>query len=194
MEGAIKVLILAGLYVLAFFVVECLGFLHPFGWTYSAVFLAVVGAWPYFKLCQRFPIPCVAIICAVLLLMFNFLIGEGHEYFAIGCIGFGCIAEVLRKVFGNYRGRMGVITSYAAMSLIPFSMSIVLWLDYETAMQLVVNRMGDIYAAVMGRMLSKYMLLAMIILTLIFAVTTMWILTRNWRPRDQYHFMREERR
>ena len=194
MEGAIKVLILAGLYVLAFFVVECLGFLHPFGWTYSAVFLAVVGAWPYFKLCQRFPIPCVAIICAVLLLMFNFLIGEGHEYFAIGCIGFGCIAEVLRKVFGNYRGRMGVITSYAAMSLIPFSMTIVLWLDYETAMQLVVNRMGDIYAAVMGRMLSKYMLLAMIILTLIFAVTTMWILTRNWRPRDQYHFMREERR
>lgn len=194
MEGAIKVLILAGLYVLAFFVVECLGFLHPFGWTYSAVFLAVVGAWPYFKLCQRFPIPCVAIICAVLLLMFNFLIGEGHEYFAIGCIGFGCIAEVLRKVFGNYRGRMGVITSYAAMSLIPFSMSIVLWLDYETAMQLVVNRMGDIYAAVMGRMLSKYMLLAMIILTLIFAVTTMWILTRNWRPRDQSHFMREERR
>lgn len=194
MEGAIKVLILAGLYVLAFFVVECLGFLHPFGWTYSAVFLAVVGAWPYFKLCQRFPIPCVAIICAVLLLMFNFLIGEGHEYFAIGCIGFGCLAEVLRKVFGNYRGRMGVITSYAAMSLIPFSMTIVLWLDYDTAMQLVINRMGDIYAAVMGRMLSKYMLLAMIILTLIFAVTTMWILTRNWRPRDQYHFMREERR
>ena len=194
MEGAIKVLILAGLYVLAFFVVECLGFLHPFGWTYSAVFLAVVGAWPYFKLCQHFPIPCVAIICAVLLLMCNFLIGEGHEYFAIGCIGFGCIAEVFRKVFGNYRGRMGVITSYAAMSLIPFSMSIVLWLDYETAMQLVVNRMGDIYAAVMGRMLSKYMLLAMIILTLIFAVTTMWILTRNWRPRDQSHFMREERR
>lgn len=193
MEGAIKVLILAGLYVLAFFLVESLGFLHPFGWTYSAVFLAVVAAWPYFKLCQRFPIPCVAIICSVLLLMFNFLIGEGHEYFAIGCIGFGCLAEVLRKMFGNYRGRKGVIASYAVMSLIPFSMTCVLWLDYDTAMQLVVNRMGDIYAAVMGRMLSKYMLLAMIILTLIFAVTTMWILTRNWRPRDEYHFMREKR-
>lgn len=193
MEGAIKVLILAGLYVLAFFLVESLGFLHPFGWTYSAVFLAVVAAWPYFKLCQRFPIPCVAIICSVLLLMFNFLIGEGHEYFAIGCIGFGCLAEVLRKMFGNYRGRKGVIASYAVMSLIPFSMTCVLWLDYDTAMQLVVNRMGDIYAAVMGRMLSKYMLLAMIILTLIFAVATMWILTRNWRPRDEYHFMREKR-
>ena len=191
MEGAFKVIILAGLYVLAFFLVECLGFLHPFGWTYSAVFLAVVAAWPYFKLCQRFPIPCVAIICPLLLLMCNFLIGEGHEYFALGCVGFGCIAEVLRKVFGNYRGRKGVIASYAVMSLIPFSMTCVLWIDYDTAMELVVNRMGDIYAAVMGRMLSKYMLLAMIILTLVFAVLTMWILTRNWRPRDEYHFIRE---
>ena len=186
MEGAFKVIILAGLYVLAFFLVECLGFLHPFGWTYSAVFLAVVAAWPYFKLCQRFPMPCVAIICSVLLLMCNFLIGEGHEYFALGCVGFGCIAELLRKVFGK-----GVIASYAVMSLIPFSMTCVLWIDYDTAMELVVNRMGDIYAAVMGRMLSKYMLLAMIILTLVFAVLTMWILTRNWRPRDEYHFIRE---
>lgn len=191
MDGVFKVIILAGLYVLAFFLVECLGFLHPFGWTYSAVFLAVVAAWPYFKLCQRFPMPGVAILCSVLLLMCNFLIGEGHEYFAIGCVGFGCIAEVLRKVLGNYRGRNGVIASYAVMSLIPFSMTCVLWIDYDTAMELVVNRMGDIYAAVMGRMLSKYMLLAMIILTLVFAVLTMWILTRNWRPRDEYHFIRE---
>lgn len=191
MDGAFKVIILAGLYVLAFFLVECLGFLHPFGWTYSAVFLAVVAAWPYFKLCQRFPMPGIAILCSVLLLMCNFLIGEGHEYFAIGCVGFGCIAEVLRKVLGNYRGRNGVIASYAVMSLIPFSMTCVLWIDYDTAMELVVNRMGDIYAAVMGRMLSKYMLLAMITLTLVFAVLTMWILTRNWRPRDEYHFIRE---
>ena len=191
MDGAIKVLVLAIIYVIAFFAVECLGFLHPFGWTYSAVFLAVVAAWPYFKLCQRFPMPCVAILCAVLLLMCNFLIGQGHEYFAIGCVGLGCLAEVLRKVLGNYRGRNGVIASYAVMSLIPFSMSIVLWLDYDTAMQLFINRMGDIYAAVMGRMLSKYMLLAMIILTLILAVLTMWILTRNWRPRDEYHIIRE---
>ena len=191
MDGVFKVIILAGLYVLAFFLVECLGFLHPFGWTYSAVFLAVVAAWPYFKLCQRFPMPGIAILCSVLLLMCNFLIGEGHEYFAIGCVGFGCIAEVLRKVLGNYRGRNGVIASYAVMSLIPFSMTCVLWIDYDTAMELVVNRMGDIYAAVMGRMLSKYMLLAMIILTLVFAVLTMWILTRNWRPRDEYHFIRE---
>ena len=73
------------------------------------------------------------------------------------------------------------------MSLIPFTKSIVLWIDYDTAMDLIISRMGDIYAAVMGRMLSKYMLLAMIILTLVFAIVAMTILTANWRPRDQYH-------
>ena len=187
MERAVRVLVLAALYVVAVCLPEFLGFVHPFGWTYSAVLAAVLAAWPYFKLCQRHPMPGMAILCAVLLLMVNFLFNQGHEYFALGCIVLGCIAECLRKVFGNYRGRMGVITSYAAMSLIPFTKSIVLWIDYETAMNLVISRMGDIYAAVMGRMLSKYMLLAMIVLTLVLAVVTMTILTANWRPRDQYH-------
>ena len=192
MEKITKLLILAVAYVLALILMECLGFLHPFGWTYSAVFAAVLAAWPYFKLCQRFPMPGVAIMCAILLLLVNFLFGQGHEYFAIGCVGFGCLAEFLRKALGNYRGRNGVIASYAAMSLIPFSKSIVLWIDYDTAMDLVISRMGDIYAAVMGRMLSKYMLLAMIILTLVLAVVTMWILTRNWRPRENYEVYRVE--
>jgi len=192
MEKITKLLILAVLYVAALILVECLGFFHPFAWTYSAVFAAVLAAWPYFKLCQRFPMPGIAITCAILLLLINFLFDQGHEYFAVGCVGFGCLAEFLRKVLGNYHGRKGVIASYAAMSLIPFSKSIVLWIDYETAMELVISRMGDIYAAVMGRMLSKYMLLAMIILTLVFAVTTMWILTRNWRPRENYDVYRVE--
>jgi hypothetical protein len=130
-------------------------------------------------------------LCAVLLLFINFIFGQGHEYYALGCVGFGCIAEGLRKFLGNYRDRRGVIASYAAMSLIPFSKSIVLWVDYDSAMQLIVNNMGDIYAAVMGRMLSKYMALSMVVLTLIFAVVTMWILTKHWHPRDEYHVIIE---
>ena len=78
------------------------------------------------------------------------------------------------------------------MSLIPFSKSIVLWIDYDTAMDLIISKMGDIYAAVMGRMLSKYMFMAMVVLTLIFAVVTMWILTRNWHPRDKYELYEME--
>ena len=187
MERAIRVIALALLYVIAVSVVELVGYFHPFFWTYSAVFAAVTAAWPYFKLNQQHPMPGMAILCAVLLLLLNYIFGQGHEYFALGCVVFGCIAEGLRKLIGNYRDRRGVIASYAVMSLIPFSKSIVLWIDYETAMGLVISRMGDIYAAVMGRMLSKYMLLAMIVLTVVFALITMWLLTRHWHPRDQYH-------
>lgn len=191
MDSALKVIGLALLYVFAVSIVELVGFFHPFFWTYSAVFAAVIAAWPYFKLCQRFPMPGLAILCAVLLLFINFIFGQGHEYYALGCVGFGCVAEGLRKFLGNYRDRRGVIASYAAMSLIPFSKSIVLWIDYDSAMQLIVNNMGDIYAAVMGRMLSKYMALSMVVLTLIFAVVTMWILTKHWHPRDEYHVIIE---
>lgn len=191
MDSALKVIGLALLYVFAVSIVELVGYFHPFFWTYSAVFAAVIAAWPYFKLCQRFPVPGLAILCAVLLLFINFIFGQGHEYYALGCVGFGCIAEGLRKFLGNYRDRRGVIASYAAMSLIPFSKSIVLWIDYDSAMQLIINNMGDIYAAVMGRMLSKYMALSMVVLTLIFAVVTMWILTKHWHPRDEYHVIIE---
>lgn len=191
MDKIITVIGLAFLYVLAVSIIELFGFYHPFFWTYSAVFAAIVAAWPYFKLCQRYPIPGVAIICAVLLLILNFVFGQGHEYFAVGCVLAGCIAECLRKFLGNYRKASGVIASYAVMSLIPFSKSIVLWIDYQAAMELIINRMGDIYAAVMGRMLSKYMFAAMFILTLVFAIVMMWILTRNWRPREEYHMIIE---
>lgn len=183
-----KVLILALLYVLAVFIVELLGFYHPFFWTYSAVFAAVIAAWPYYKLCEVSPVPGMAILCAILLLMINFLFGQGHEYFALGCVVLGCIAEGLRKVFGNYRGVKGVISSYVVMSLIPFSKSIALWIDYDTAMDLIISKMGDIYAAVMGRMLSKYMFMAMFALTIVLAFITIWILARRWSPRDRYGY------
>ena len=65
MERAVKVLVLALLYVLAVCIVELVGFYHPFFWTYSAVFAAVLAAWPYFKLCQSHPIPGMAILCAI---------------------------------------------------------------------------------------------------------------------------------
>lgn len=191
MNSALKVIVLAALYVLAFFIAESIGYFHPIGWTYSAVFMAPLAAWPYFALCERFPIPGMAILCAVLLLMCNFIIGQGHEFFALGCVGFGCLAEILRKYVGNYRTEKGVILSYAVMSLIPFSMSCVLWLDYKTSTELMVSEMGDVYAGIRGVMLSKYLLMAMIVLTLIIAVGVMWVLTRYWRPREEYHIIRE---
>ena len=186
MNKVIIVIGLALLYVVAVCAVELMGFYHPFFWTYCAVFASITAAWPYFKLCQRYPVPGIAILCAILLLIVNFLLGQGHEYYAAGCLLCGTVAEILRKQFGNYRGAKGVIASYAVMSLIPFSKSIALWIDYETAMNLIISDMGDIYAAVMGRMLSRYMFMSMFALTIVLAVPIMWLLTRHWYPRDRY--------
>lgn len=185
-KKVLRVLALSLLYVLAFFIVEVAGWFHPYAWTYAAVPAAVIAAWPYFKLCQRYPIPGMAMLCAVMILLLNFILGQGHEFLALGCFVFGFIAEGLRKLFGNCRGRWGVISSYAVMSLIPFSKTCVLWIDYETVLDMEINNMRDIYYASMGRMLSWSMLGTMIVITLLLAVITMWILTLHWRPRDKY--------
>lgn len=181
---------LALLYVLAFFVIELLSFFHPYLWTYSAVPAALLAAWPFFKLCERYPLPGIAMLCAVLLLIFNFAFGQGHEVLALGCLVLGFIAEGFRKIFGNYRGRIGTIASYATLSLIPFTKTTVWKFNYEIAENMTIYNWKDIYYATHGRMVSWWMLAVMVVITLVLAVGTMWILTRDWNPREEYHIVK----
>lgn len=193
MQRAIKLIGLALLYVLAFIIVEAIGFMHPYFWTYSAVPAALVAAWPYYKMCERYPLPGMAMLCALLLLMINFLFGQGHEIFALGCLILGFIAEGFRKFMGNYRGRKGTILSYAAMSLIPFSKTCVWWVDFELASNMNIYNWRDIYFATLGGKILSFPVLAfMIIMTLVIALVCMWFLTRNWNPREEYHIIIEK--
>lgn len=192
MQRAIRLIGLALLYVLAFVIVEVLGAMHPYVWTYSAVPAALVAAWPYYKLCQRYPLPGMAMLCALMLLMLNFLFGQGHEIFALGCIILGFIAEGFRKFLGNYRGRLGTIASYATMSLIPFTKTCVWWVNFDLANNMTIYNKQDIYYATLGRMLNFQVLTVMVILTLVLAIASMWLLTRHWRPRERYHVIIEK--
>lgn len=192
MQRAVRLIGLALLYVLAFVIVEVLGAMHPYVWTYSAVPAALVAAWPYYKLCQRYPLPGMAMLCALMLLMFNFLFGQGHEIFALGCIILGFIAEGFRKFLGNYRGRLGTIASYATMSLIPFTKTCVWWVNFDLANNMTIYNKQDIYYATLGRMLNFQMLTVMVILTLVLAIASMWLFTRHWRPRERYHVIIEK--
>jgi len=192
MQRAVRLIGLALLYVLAFVIVEVFGAMHPYVWTYSAVPAALVAAWPYYKLCQRYPLPGMAMLCALMLLMLNFLFGQGHEIFALGCIILGFIAEGFRKFLGNYRGRLGTIASYATMSLIPFTKTCVWWVNFDLANNMTIYNKQDIYYATLGRMLNFQVLTVMVILTLVLAIASMWLLTRHWRPRERYHVIIEK--
>ena len=188
MQSAVKLIGLALIYALAFVLVEVFAGMHPYAWTYSAVPAALIAAWPYFKLCERYPLPGIAMLCAILLLMVNFLIGQGHEIFAIGCLVLGFIAEGLRKLWGNYRGRKGTIASYAVLSLMPFTKTCVWWVDFETVTNMNIYNKRDIYYATLaGKILSFPVLTTMVVLTIVIAFTAMWILTRKWNPREKYN-------
>lgn len=187
MQRAIKLIGLALLYVVAFLFVEGFGIIHPYAWTYSAVPAAVLAAWPYYKLNERYPLPGMAMLCAVMLLMLNFLFGQGHEIFALGCFVLGFIAEGLRKFIGNYRSRKGTIASYVVMSLIPFTKTCVWWIDFDTASNMNIINYRDVYYATLGRMLNLTTLITMIVLTVVLALVSIWFFTRRWNPREPYH-------
>ena len=190
MQRAIKLVGLALLYVLAFIIVEAIGAMHPYIWTYSAVPAALVAAWPYYKLCERYPLPGMAMLCALMLLMFNFLFGQGHEIFALGCIILGFIAEGCRKFIGNYRSRKGTIISYAVMSRIPFTKTCVWWVDFATASEMNIYNWYDIYyASLGGKILSLPMLSIMVVLTIVLALVAIYVVTRDWNPREEYHII-----
>jgi len=193
MQRAIKLIGLALLYVLAFVIVEGLGAMHPYLWTYSAVPAAFVAAWPYYKLCERYPLPGMAMLCALLLLMVNFLFGQGHEIFALGCFILGFMAEGFRKFLGNYRSRKGTIASYVVMSLIPFTKTCVWWVDFDLAWGMSIFNKEDIYyATVGGKILSLNVLAIMVILTIVIALASIWFFSRNWNPREEYHIIIEK--
>ena len=192
MQRAVTLIGLALLYLLAFLFVEFLGTMHPYLWTYSAVPAAFFAAWPYYKLCERYRLPGMAMMCALLLLMVNFLFGQGHEIFALGSIILGFAAEGCRKFLGNYRGRKGTIASYTILSLIPFTKTCVWWIDFETASGMNITNFRDVYFATTGRMLSMPILATMVVLTLAIAFVSIWFFTRNWRPREQYHIIIEK--
>lgn len=192
MQRAVKLIGLALLYALAFIIVEVFGGFHPYAWTYSAVPAAIIAAWPYYKLCERYPLPGIAMLGAILLLMVNFLMGQGHEIFAIGCFALGFIAELCRKLWGNYRGRKGTIASYAILSLMPFTKTCVWWINFEIASEMNIPNYLDVYYATHGRMLNFSILITMVVITLVLAIGIMWLLTRNWNPREQYHVIIED--
>ena len=100
------------------------------------------------------------------------------------------VAEGFRKFLGNYRGRLGTITSYAAMSLIPFTKTAVWKFDYNIAKDMNIYNYEDIFYATQGRMVNWSMMSMMVIITIVLAVGIMWILTREWRPREDYHIVK----
>jgi len=193
MQRAVRLIGLALLYVLAFFIVEVVGAMHPYVWTYSAVPAALLAAWPYYKLCERYPLPGMAMLCALLVLMFNFLFGQGHEIFALGCLILGFIAEICRKFLGNYRSRKGTIASYTILSLMPFTKTCVWWIDFDVAANMDLYNKQDIYYATLGgKILSFQVLTIMVVLTIVLALGAIWFFTRNWNPREDYHIIIEK--
>lgn len=166
------------LYFVATVVCACLGFLHPFLWVYSAIPCAVLGAWPYFKLLEKFPLPGMAVLTAIVFVGMHLLMGEGDGLLVLLASLIAVVAEGLRLV-GGYASAKGRILSYMAFSLMPLANTLRMWLKPEESMQITVDEMGTEYADKMVNVLSCGLLIAMVVLTVALAFVMGKLLLRK---------------
>lgn len=177
----VKIALWSLLYVVMVVAAVFLGFVHPFWWVYSALPLSVLGAWPYLCLTRRYSVFGMAIVPAVLTVAVSLLAGEGDWLFISIAIGIALVAEAVRKVAGGYRSKRSIRASYQVFALLPFSISLRMWIWPEASMDATIDEMGLDYASQMAVVIAPWMLAACVAATLCLA----WISIRMV-DRDTY--------
>ncbi len=167
-QNTLKMLGWSLLYFLLSMACSCAGFLHPFLWVYSAILMALVGAWPYIRLTQSFPYFGMALLTGVITLTLNLILGEGDGQSMLIGIIIVSTAEFFRKS-GGYQSERSIRGSYMIFSLLPFANTLRMWLTPNEAMAQTVEEMGESYATQMETVTSIGMLFASIVITLVLA-------------------------
>lgn len=146
-----------------------LGALHPFMWVYGSLTCAVLAAWPYCRVVNRYPYMGVTLFVTALSVVINLALGEGDLLYVCLALGIGLLAEVVRRV-GDYKSLTSQVSGYMVMSLLPFSNTLRMWIYYDESMAITVDEMGPEYAEKMTHVLSPWLLVGMVLLTLALAL------------------------
>ncbi len=165
----LNAILLSLLYVVAFFVGELLGFLHPFLWVYFALPVAILAAYPYIKLCKKHQVFGISLLPVGMLLLIYLLMGEVNKenpQFPIIAGLLACVAELLRRYAGGYGNIKSTILSYCAIALVPFGSTSIMWFRPQYAMGVTLAEMGPKYAASMHKIIEPWILVVMIIVVI----------------------------
>ena len=146
-----------------------LGALHPFLWVYGSLTCAVLAAWPYCRVVNRYPYMGVTLFVTALSVVINLALGEGDLLYVCLALGIGLLAEVVRRV-GDYKSLTSQVSGYMVMSLLPFSNTLRMWIYYDESMAITMDEMGPEYAEKMTHVLSPWLLVGMVLLTLVLAL------------------------
>ncbi len=179
MKKLLYVLLWAVLYFVAFLAADCLGFLHPFLYLYSALAAAILCAWPYVKLNQKHPVTGMAIIPVALMVFLFAAIGEAKMDFVAIALLIGLVAEAVRHLAGPYDNPRSIRASYPVVSLIPFSAVLFLWTAPGHMYPETMQEMGKAYADKMQPLYNIGLEIGMIVLTIIIAYVCCYLLTKK---------------
>ena len=157
------------LFFVASFACCCLGFFHPFLWVYSSLTSAVVCAWPYYRLVDRHPHFGMAFLVVAATTLLYWAMGEGDGLF-LGIAAVIAVAAELVRLTSQYKSLTSKILSYAVVTLLPFANTLRMWIYPDVSMAQTAEEMGEEYATLMPRVLSPWLLAAMIVASALLAI------------------------
>jgi len=177
MKNCMKIIGWSLLYFVAAFAGMMLGFFHPFLWVYNAIFVALLAAWPYFRLVKNWPVIGITLCPLAVCVGLNTAIGEGDLLYVVLALTVGLLTEIVRA--GNRSSRCSMVAGYMVFSLLPFSNTLRMWIAPEVSMQQTVEEMGQVYADRMVGVISPWMLFLGLACTLCVALVMGLLFTRD---------------
>ncbi len=170
------------LYVVAFFVADAFGFLHPFLWVYFGLIAAVLTAYPYVKLCKNHRVFGMALLPVLFLMIAFYIVKEfdgQNMQLPIVSIAIALAAEGMRRFIGGYNSEASVVSSYCLLALIPTVDSMILWLRPEYVLKMTENEMGEKYMEQMEAVSQIWILLLVTLVIVILAFASAIFVNRK---------------
>jgi hypothetical protein len=159
------------MYVFIAFLVAFLGFLTPFGWVYSSVFTAVLGAFPYYKATSAFRSFGVSAIMMAFFALFLLVSDESDWERAVILVGSGVLSDLVRMLLGNTKA-IGAVISYPIMAIGNIAWPLPMWTNPELYYELTAEELGYEYAKVLKTYMTWDTFSIVVILTIVSAVVS----------------------
>ncbi len=166
-KDLINVGIFTAIYIVVFFACGMLGYIPVF-MVVLPLLIAVAGGIPFMLYLTKVNKFGMVTISGVIVALLMFSTGHGWPMLLIGSVA-GLLADLIFK-FGQYKSWKKTVVGYCVFSLWSFGAMLPMWIMRDTYFEQMRASYGNEYADKLMALMSGWMLLVLVVLTIIGAV------------------------
>ena len=166
-KDLIDVGIFTAIYFVVFFACGLLGYI-PIFMVALPLLIAIVGGIPFMLYLTKVNKFGMITITGVIVALLMFATGHGWPVLVIGSVT-GLLADLVFKS-GQYKSWKKTVFGYCVFSLWSFGALLPMWIMRDTYFEHLRSSMGDDYTNTLMSLMSGWMLLALVVLTVIGAI------------------------